>query len=152
MHEGNRDAGGEHQRQSDAEVGSETRYAASSGQPQPPNESLLRQVLEETIAENPESLSPEELQTLRDVAKRNRHAAFGVEPVGVALVDSLLTLRVPGYHANEQECRSMSQQIAAAFFDSPAARARLERLWNRLCASTSRNLLKNPPSRVFRLQ
>lgn len=129
--------GDEHQRQSDAGVGSEARYAASPGQPQPPTESLLRQVLDETIAETPEPLSPEELRALRAVAKRHRQAEFGVEPVGVALVDSLLALRVPGYQASEQECREMSQHIAAAFFDSPAARARLERLWNRLCASTS---------------
>ena len=129
--------GDEYQRQPDAEAGSEERYANPTEPPQPSTESLLRQVLEETIAENPKPLSPEELQTLRDVAKRHRHAAFGVEPVGVALVDSLLALRVPGYQANEQEGSNMSQQIAAVFFDSPAALARLERLWNRLCASTS---------------
>ena len=120
----------------DAEIegGSGTDDASTQ---QPPTESLLRQVLDETIADSAEPLAPAELEALRDVARRHHRDAFEVEPVGVALVASILTLRVPEYQATEQKWRDMSQQIAAAFFESPAAHARLQRLWNRLCASTS---------------
>jgi hypothetical protein len=104
---------------------------------QPPIESLLRQVLDETIAESAEPLAPPELEALRDVARRHHRDAFEVDPVGVALVESILTLRVPEYQTTEKKWRDMSRQIAVVFFDSPAAVARLERLWNRLCASTS---------------
>jgi hypothetical protein len=104
---------------------------------QPQTESLLRQVLDETIAESAEPLAPAELEALRDVARRHQRDAFEIEPVGVALVESILTLRVPEYQTAEKKWRDMSRQIAEILFDSPAAVARLERLWNRLCASTS---------------
>lgn len=128
-----RPADEEHVQASDAPGGLDT---GDSSARQPPSASLLRQVLDETIAESEEPLAPAELEALRDVARRHPNAAFEVEPVGVALVESILTLRVPEYQATERKWRDMSQQIAAAFFESPAAHARLQRLWNRLRAST----------------
>ena len=120
----------------DAEIRGGSGTDDASGH-QPQTESLLRQVLDETIAESVEPLAPAELESLRDVARRHQRDAFEIEPVGVALVESILTLRVPEYETTEEKWQDMSQQIAAAFFESPAAHARLQRLWNRLCASTS---------------
>jgi hypothetical protein len=99
--------------------------------------SLLGQVLEETIGEDSGPMLPEEMETLQAVASRLHRKPFGLDPVGIALVESLLALRLPEFQPNEAKWHNMARQIATAFFESPSAHARLERFWKRQCALIS---------------
>jgi hypothetical protein len=127
-------------RRADREASSETRFASSPQPPGSPRESLpsdsiLGRVLEETIGEDAGPMTPEEMEALRAVARRYHQEPFDLEPVGIALVESLLVLRLPDFQPNETKWHNMARQIATAFLESPPARSRLERFWKRQVAS-----------------
>jgi hypothetical protein len=132
-------SGDETHRRANTEASSETRFASSPQPPEPtseslPSESLLSRVLEETIGEDAGPIAPEEMETLRAVARRYHQEPFGLDPVGIALVESLLSLRLPHFQPKETKWHDIARQIATAFFESPPARSRLERFWKRQCA------------------
>lgn len=98
-----------------------------------PPESLLNEVLENTIPTESEPLAPEELAAMQTIARQFSGQPLWLEPIGVALVESLLKLRMPaGVQSMTPE---MAQSIAEAMFESPECKARLDNLWNQLCES-----------------
>ena len=127
----------ENRPESSSNGASETPYDSPAELPASADKALLQRILEQTMADDAEPLAPAELDTLKAVARRHRHEAFELEPIGVALVDSMLSLRLAQYDSKEEKWRGMSQQVATAFFESSQARQRLKRLWDRLCESTS---------------
>jgi hypothetical protein len=96
-------------------------------------DSLLDEVLQHTIPTNSEPLSGDELVALQDVARQYDGIEFGLEPIGVALVDCLLQLRLPS--GVRDVTPDMSHSIATAIFEAPEALSRLTKLWNQLCES-----------------
>jgi hypothetical protein len=116
----------------------ETHYESQrESKPQTSNESapdsLLDEVLQHTIPTNSEPLSGDELVALQDVARNYVGTEFTLEPIGVALVDCLLQLRLPS--GVREMTPDMSHSIAAAIFDAPEALSRLTKLWKQLCES-----------------
>ncbi len=103
-------------------------------------DSILNRVLEETIGEDTGPITSEEMESLQTVARRyyqDDQEPFGVDPIGIALVESLLSLRLSGFEPTDKKWHEMARTIATSFFESPPARLRLERLWDRLCATIS---------------
>lgn len=116
----------------------ETQYESSTddvaaSSETPDQESLLDEVLQHTLPNESEPLSPAELSALIEVARQYHGSEFAIEPMGVALVESLLKLRLPKgiTHLNAE----MAHDVADALFNAPEARDRLSRLWDQLCES-----------------
>lgn len=115
----------------------ETQYEQSNNddvsQDNSPNESLLDEVLANTIPTESEPLSPAELAALQSVAREHLNEPLELDPVGIELIDSLLELRMPaGVESLKPE---MAESIATVMFESPEFKARLTDLWDQLCES-----------------
>jgi hypothetical protein len=98
-------------------------------------QSLLENVLNETVAGGT-PLSSDEWNSLCSVAREYRGTPLDIQPVGLALVSSLLRLRFRCAAANPLEWREMTERIAEALFESPHARLRLEQFWRKLGEAT----------------
>lgn len=109
----------------------ETHYERDgASEPEPSPDSLLDEVLENTVPSQDEPLAPEELAALQEVARQHPDAPLALEPMGVALIESLLKLRLPD--RAKSMTGEMAQSIATAMFDSPETEARLRNLWDQL--------------------
>ena len=96
-------------------------------------ESLLNEVLENTIPSETEPLDPKELAALQEIARQYAGQPLWLDPIGKALVESLLKIRMP---AGVQSLTSeMAEGIAEAMFEAPEVKARLDNLWKQLCES-----------------
>ena len=96
-------------------------------------DSLLDEVLQYTLPNESEPLSPAEMSALEKVARQYDGLEFAIEPIGVALVESLLKLRLP--KGVSHLTTEMAKDISEALFDAPQVRDRLTRLWDQLCES-----------------
>lgn len=75
---------------------------------------------------------PVDLSRLRAVAARRGGEPFGLEPVGVELVHA--ALRTGLGEAPAASAAALTLAVAKTLFEDERARARLEQLWNALCA------------------
>ena len=94
---------------------------------------VLQRIVAETGEESGGALSDAEREALCKVAVRLHGKPLSFEPVGVAIVESLLQLRIPLYDPNVPAWREMAEWITRALLDSPAARERLRRFWDQQC-------------------
>ena len=104
--------------------------------------SVLDEAIRKTIASwrPQESVSKEEFNALKEVARRHQDKALELEPVVVDLVDALLKLHFaehPNAHSGASppdvhSRREMSREIATSLFDAPESQQRLHSLWAKL--------------------
>ncbi|MGE0482447.1 MAG: hypothetical protein AB7Q17_18470 [Phycisphaerae bacterium] len=79
---------------------------------------------------------PVDLSRLRAVAERRSGEPFGLEPVGVELVQA--ALRTGLGESPAAGAPALAAAVAKTLFDDARARARLEQLWHALCAQVER--------------
>jgi hypothetical protein len=102
-----------------------------------PERRLLDQVLQQTVTalDNPATVSPECLQSLRDVAVRHRGQPVSEPAAAIDLVDAVLKCCWPGWAQNASDRQTMLSEIVEALLEDPTARARLEAVWAMLADS-----------------
>ena len=128
MSTGRESAGGDDQFQD----GSASDAAAN----QPDNiedRTALDQVLKETLdALSHEKITAQEIESLRDVARRHPNSSLNIDPITCQLVDVILQHRcfIPGSEKHVDS--DISREIATCLHDAPASHRRLENFWNKL--------------------
>jgi hypothetical protein len=113
----------------------ELESATDSASERRPNQELLEQVLQTTLAlgrGGNEPLSPEELRSLTAIARRRCKDPLSVETT-MELVQAVLRLRFRSLADSRTQWEKMTEQIAHTIFDDPQANERLQSLWKLLC-------------------
>lgn len=100
---------------------------------------LLEQVLASTSFAGGETsaLPPEELEVLRQVARRHSGGVLAVQPVLEELVEAILGKQLRALAPSPEGRRAMVVEIAQTLFDDVVSRERLESLWQELLESKS---------------
>lgn len=95
---------------------------------------LLEQVLASTplSAGEVNSLPPEELESLKQVARRHPGRTFSARPVLEELIEAMLGKQLRGMVASPAARAALVSEIAQTLYDDDATRARLEAMWLRL--------------------
>jgi hypothetical protein len=100
---------------------------------------LLEQVLASTSFAGGEinALPAEELEALRQVARRHSGGILSVQPVLEELIEAILGKQLRALAPSPEGRREMVVEIAQTLFDDSVSRARLESLWLGLLESKS---------------
>jgi len=95
---------------------------------------LLERVLEETekLLGTEDALDPQQMEAIREVARRHPGKGLVLEPVVVELVEAVVRVQFRGLAEGSPIWQEASCQIAQTLFDDPVARGRLEALWKNL--------------------
>jgi hypothetical protein len=99
----------------------------------------LEAVLHATLAvcASDEPLDPSDMQRLREVARRHAECRAVTEAIAVELVRAVLEGHFVGGDVLKGIGPGAANQIAQTLLDDPAAKARIERFWNRLIGEAS---------------
>ncbi len=122
--------------QSDSSAGS----AGERPAPLRSGDSTSRRVLEDVLKQTAALYSleqgsdPADLEPLREVARRLRGAAFSLEPVLVEMVRATLRRQLKPAWESEEQLAAVADRVARTLFENPETHARLNTLWDRLCA------------------
>ena len=100
-----------------------------------PDPSILEDVLRETIASDADVIQPEQMEALRDVARRHSAATFEIDPIGVGLAEAILITRYKALCISDEQWRAMSFQVAESLFEAENVRQRIKEFWRQLCES-----------------
>lgn len=95
---------------------------------------LMERVLRETLAVTEANLPLDgaELTALENVARKFIDTTLSVQPVVVALVQTILSARFASLGSGPDLCQAVSLRIAETLWEDPTSQARLLRLWARL--------------------
>jgi hypothetical protein len=95
---------------------------------------LLEQVLASTplSAGEVNALPPEELEAVKQVARRHPGRMFSARPVLEELIEAMVGKQLRGMVASPAARASLVSEIAQTLYDDDATRARLEAIWQRL--------------------
>ena len=96
-------------------------------------DAVLRATLES--AESDERVTSEEVDALRDVARRHGPGPLTLDPVAIDLVQAIIVVNYGALRRPPEVWQATAAKIATLLFDSPTTRARLENLWARLLES-----------------
>ena len=120
----------------DADGGPQPRPAAT-GSPggRPYDRALLERVLQETLTDERarESLSGVDRAALLEVAACHRNQPLSLDPIVIALIEAMVQTHFGVLSGSAESWRPITAQIGRTLWDDPAARARLELFWHRLC-------------------
>jgi hypothetical protein len=94
---------------------------------------VLRATLES--AETDERVTREEVDALREVARRRSPGPLVFDPVAIELVEAIIVVNYGQLRRPPEVWRATAVKIATLLFESPTTRARLENLWARLIES-----------------
>jgi hypothetical protein len=100
--------------------------------PPPGEEGLIEKILEQTshALVSPQPLTADEKRAMDDVARRMRGKPL--ESAVAELLLAVLRQQISGLPHFDELGPALSQRVARTLLDDPAARPRLEALWNRL--------------------
>lgn len=105
---------------------------------EPSQQRLLELVLEQTLAAlSANAASPPCLDALRAVARQHAGRPFSLEPVTVALVETVLADTYQRLFPSQDGWRQMVGEVARALYEDASAHQRLANLWAALCAEES---------------
>jgi hypothetical protein len=92
---------------------------------------FLERVLAQTeaAAADSEAIRPAEREALLSVAKKYRGQQLCLDPIGVDLVQAMLTSQFPGNGVN---WRSVAADVAFVLMDDPVSLPKVESLWTHL--------------------
>jgi len=95
---------------------------------------LLEQVLQQTLSmlDGDEEITPKQMESLIDVARRHRGSTLALEPVAVDLIRSVLDFRFDHIPISAERWQIMSRRIAETLLEDPQTHERIEALWARL--------------------
>jgi hypothetical protein len=91
---------------------------------------ILRQTTHALIAQDP--LTAEEKLSFEEVAQRMRGSKAPLETVVRELVFAAIKNHISNLPGSDELGRALSQRVARTLIDDPAAKSRLETLWNRM--------------------
>ena len=97
-----------------------------------PRASVLEALLREALVHAESPASRGEDRAVAEVARRLGPTPFSLEPVCTELVHAVLTVVLGLSPSHRAAFRPVAQTVASSLYDHPAARERLESLWNRL--------------------
>lgn len=111
----------------------------AGGPPSSDESHLLEQVLASTSFAGGEinALPAEELEALRQVARRHSGGVLSVQPVLEELIEAILGKQLRALAPSSAGRREMVVEIAQTLFDDSISRERLESLWLGLLESKS---------------
>lgn len=94
---------------------------------------LLERVLRETIsAMEGDSVEPQCMQRLLQVAKRYENQELTLDPIAIELVLGVVEHSFQQFQPPAEGWRTVSERIASVLMDDPQASERLKRFWARL--------------------
>lgn len=110
-------------------------FRETAEDPQLPDPSILEDVLRETIASDADLIQPEQMEALRDVARRHATASFEIDPIGVGLAEAILITNYKDLCVSDEKWRAMSLHVAESLFEADNIRQRVRDFWRQLCES-----------------
>jgi hypothetical protein len=100
-------------------------------------EAVVRTTLE--FADGGEKVSAEEFAALGEIARRYGPGELVWNPVAIEMVSAIIKVNYGALNRQPEFWQAVAEKIAAVLFESPAAKARLENLWDRLVESNARD-------------
>jgi hypothetical protein len=116
----------------------DNRHAASQETPPPLGDELQRNIFGHVVAETASSLAqaeeavPELKAAMVAVARRFAGQPITVDPIGTALLESLLRVQFAFLAERPALLTKTARTVAASLLADPAARLRVEHLWAKL--------------------
>jgi hypothetical protein len=100
----------------------------------PLDPALLERVVRQTLAGGTveEPLRPEEMDAMREVARRRQGEPLGLDPVATELVDAVLRTQFGNPVNAAGIWQALCRQVAETVMDDPVSHQRLESLWSSL--------------------